>query len=175
MNKKNNKRKKESQKKIEETFVNLIQTKKVNEISVTDLCKKAQLNRSTFYANYIDIYDLANKVKQKLELETQYIFKDSKENQYNSNDFLKLFYHIKSNQKLYKAYFKLDIDQINYIYLSSKNLDEDKYIDYHRNFFKAGLNAILKMWLNNGCKESPEEINEIIKSEILLFQTYLDV
>ena len=38
-------------------------------------------------------------------------------------------------------------------------------IDYHIEFFKAGLNAIILKWLNNGCIESPEEINEIIKTE----------
>ena len=29
----------------------------------------------------------------------------------------------------------------------------------------AGLNAVVKKWLNNGCKESPEEINKILEDE----------
>ena len=32
-------------------------------------------------------------------------------------------------------------------------------------FFKSGLTAIIKMWLAGGCKEEPEEMNEIIISE----------
>ena len=32
-------------------------------------------------------------------------------------------------------------------------------------FLKAGLNAIIKKWLNNGCKEFPEEIELILKEE----------
>ena len=32
-------------------------------------------------------------------------------------------------------------------------------------FFKAGLTSIIKKWLDNGCKESPEEIEYILKSE----------
>ena len=28
-----------------------------------------------------------------------------------------------------------------------------------------GLNAVIKKWLNGGCKETPEEINDIITSE----------
>lgn len=32
-------------------------------------------------------------------------------------------------------------------------------------FFKAGLNAIVKKWLEGGCRETPEEMNEIIHSE----------
>ena len=64
MNTPNNKRRKESQERIEKVFVELIQKKEINKISVTDICKKAKVNRSTFYANYIDIYDMADKIKE---------------------------------------------------------------------------------------------------------------
>lgn len=40
-----------------------------------------------------------------------------------------------------------------------------QYIDYHIEFFKAGLNAIVRKWLENECKENPEEINQILKDE----------
>lgn len=40
-----------------------------------------------------------------------------------------------------------------------------QYIDYHIEFFKAGLNAIVRKWLENECKENPEEINQILKNE----------
>lgn len=40
MNKPNNKRKKESQTKIKKIFVQLLQNKEINEISVTEICKK---------------------------------------------------------------------------------------------------------------------------------------
>lgn len=48
MNKANNKRKKASQMKIEKIFVELIQEKELNQISVTDICKLAKINRTTF-------------------------------------------------------------------------------------------------------------------------------
>ena len=47
----------------------------------------------------------------------------------------------------------------------SKIMYDDKYVDYHIEFFMAGLNAIIKKWLNNGCLESPEEINRILLDE----------
>ena len=37
--------------------------------------------------------------------------------------------------------------------------------EYHITFFQSGFNAIVKMWLAGGCKETPEEMNEIIRSE----------
>ena len=169
MNIPNNKRKKDSIFKIEKVFLELIQTKEINEISVTDICKKANLNRTTFYSNYIDIYDLADKIREKLETEVFSLYKGIDENRYNSDNFLKLFKHIKENQIFYKTYFKLGFDKNliikEYDYSqASLYYNEDK-IDYHIAFFKAGLNAIITKWLYEGCKESPEEMIEIIKSE----------
>ena len=48
MNTHNNKRKKESIAQIEKVFINLIQNKELNEISVSEICKLAGLNRTTF-------------------------------------------------------------------------------------------------------------------------------
>lgn len=170
MNTPNNKRKKESQLKIEKAFVELIQTKDINKISVTDICKITNLNRSTFYANYIDIYDLAEKIGNKMLNDFFNIYKDETSGKYHSYNFLKLFYHIKDNQLFYKTYFKLNLDINNHIGLIDekeviKFYNSSKNIDYHVEFFKAGLNAVIKKWLDTNCTQTPEEIEEIIKSE----------
>ena len=69
MNTKNNKRRKDSQSKIERAFVELLQSNEIKNITVSDIIKMTGLNRSTFYANYIDIFDLADKTREKLETE----------------------------------------------------------------------------------------------------------
>ena len=169
MNTPNNKRRKNSQEKIERAFVHFLQTKEINEISVTNICKEAKLNRSTFYANYLDVYDLAEKIVQKIKNDVFMLYQEERETKNNTNDFLKLFRHIKENQIFYKTYFKLNRDKHFIIQQYDTNLSklmyEDKFIDYHIEFFMAGLNAIVKKWLNNDCKESPEEIDHILKSE----------
>ena len=170
MNTPNNKRRKESKEKIEKCFIELIQTKNVDEVSITDICKKTGLNRSTFYANYIDIYDLVDKLRERMIYDWLEIYKDEKDNNYHSYDFLKLFRHIKDNQIFYKTYFKLNFDlDTSMGFIDNEEvirfLDSNKNLDYHVEFFKAGLNAIIKKWLNNNCKEAPEEILEIITSE----------
>ena len=169
MNTPNNRRRKETRDKISKVFITLLQSKEISEISVTDICKLAKINRSTFYVNYLDIYDLADKIGQDLEQDVFSLYQEERDTNHNSNNFLKLFKHIKDNQLFYKTYFKLKMDQNfitqEYDYNLSKELYDDKYIDYHMEFFKAGLTAIIKKWLLNGCKESPEEIENILKSE----------
>lgn len=164
MNIKNNKRKRDSIKKIERAFVDMLQSKEINQISVTDICKKTGLNRSTFYANFIDIYDLADKLREKLEQDFGEQFKDRTD-----NDATKMFRHIYENQLFYKTYFKLGYDEKHQSYVfDSVRAERDfcgKHIKYHIEFFRNGINSIIKMWLANGCVESPEEMAEIIKSE----------
>ena len=89
MNVKNNKRKRESIEKIEKAFINMLQKKEINQITVTDICNETNLNRSTFYANFIDIYDLADKLKVKLEEDFSKSFTDGTE-----NNAEKMFRHI---------------------------------------------------------------------------------
>ena len=170
MNIPNNKRKRESQEKIEKVFVQLLQTKEINNITVSDICKLAKVNRSTFYANYIDIKDLVEKLHSRMINDFFNIYAEEVSLGKHSYDFLKLFKHIKNNQLFYKTYFKLGID---YMWDSSYNIKDkmikwygnSNYSEYHIIFFRAGINAVIQKWLNNGCKESPEEIEKIIKDE----------
>ena len=169
MNTPNNKRKKASQEKIEKVFVTLIQTKELKEVSVTDICKQANVNRSTFYANYIDIYDLADKIREKLELEIKLLYQEERESKRNSNDFLKIFKYIKDNQIFFRTYFKLGMDEVSIFREYDNHLSEllynNNHVDYHIEFFKAGFNAMIKKWLCVGCPESPEEMERILKEE----------
>lgn len=168
MNTKNNKRRKESQRKICNAFTELLQIKELKEITVSDICKSAGINRSTFYANYLDIYDLADKLREALERDFSSLFANTHDNQ-EKNGALKMFRHIYENQIFYRTYFKLGYDEKHKVciydsYRALKDFD-NKYIDYHIEFFRNGINAIIKMWLNNGCREKPEEMAEILKSE----------
>ena len=169
MNTKNNKRKRDSIQKIEQVLIEFLQTKELNQISVSDICKKANLNRSTFYANYVDIYELADTIREKLEAQVSELYKDEITQGFNSNNYLVLFQHIRENQIFYRTYFKLGYDEkitiFQYDYELAKKHFDDKFIDYHIKFFKSGLTKIIKLWLQNDCKETPQEMFEIIKSE----------
>ena len=168
MNVKNNKRRRESQDRIEKAFVELLQTKEIKDISVSEIVKISGLNRSTFYANYIDVFDLADKVRARLESEFSDLFADY--DYFNDRGgALKLFSHIKDNQLFYNTYFKLCYDEKHLISVCDPKRAAIEQVDsnlkYHIEFFRNGLNAIIKLWLNGGCKESPEEMAEVLKQE----------
>ncbi len=170
MNVKNNKRRRDSVDKIEKAFMELLSSRELKEIYVSDICKMTGLNRSTFYANFEDIYDLADKMREKLEMEFSELFKgyDTENDNFGAE---KMFAHIKENQLFYKTYFKLGYDERNtllvYDLKRAQRHFDIKYIDYHIEFFRHGINAIIKMWLSKGCKESPVEMANVLRQEYL--------
>ena len=100
MNPPNNKRKNRSQEKIENVFIQLIQKKNISDISVSTICEIAGLNRSTFYANYLDIYDLVEKVKEKMADDFAKI-QEAQNSKQESNGYLNLFRYVKENQTFF--------------------------------------------------------------------------
>ena len=47
-----------SQRVLRETLLEMLKTTPLHKITVTQLCQRADVNRTTFYANYQDLYDL---------------------------------------------------------------------------------------------------------------------
>ena len=170
MNVKNNKRRQETVSKIESAFMDFLKTQEISQIKVTAICEKAGINRGTFYANFVDVYDLADKMHIRLKNEVNELFEQDIRSQYTNENYLKLFEHIfehiKKNQTLYAFYFKLgydDSDDLKLYDICQMNYTQN--LSYHIAFFKSGFNTIVKKWINGGCKESPEEMRDILLLE----------
>ncbi len=169
MNTKNNARRRQSIAALESAFTVLLQDHKIKEITVTDLCKATGLNRSTFYANFEDVYDLADKLRHRLEAEFSDLFPPDIPTDARINGALRMFTHIRENQLFYRTYFKLGYDKAHQVMIYDRvRAEQDfhgEHIGYHIEFFRAGLNAIILKWLDSGCQETPEEMADILKAE----------
>lgn len=169
MNTKNNKRHQHTIENIERVFLSSLQNHDLPQIRVCDICREARINRSTFYANYCDIYDLAEQLKEKLFREVSLLWEQDFDCFSTERDFLKLFQHIQQNRELYRFYFKLGYDRSSFpvqhkMEAFLKNADLP-FLDYHISFFKNGFNAIVCQWLDNDCRETPEQMCGILLLE----------
>lgn len=168
MNTKNNRRRQASVERIRKAFMHFLQEKEVSQITVAEICKEAAINRSTFYAHYTDIYDLADQLCRDLENDVTQLLVPQSGWQQSAQGFLKLLYHIRDNQDLYYFYFKLGYEDRNLIWydaLDLQTMPDVTLIDYHVAFFRSGFNAIIKLWLRGGCQETPEQICRILLNE----------
>ena len=163
-----NKRKRNSKERMARALLQLIQDKKIKDISVSELCAAAKVNRTTFYNNYNNISELAEDVRQNMILEYASLY-DGNTDGHTPENYLKMFRHIKENQIFYRTYFMLCPESRELYTYYDKNLaktyGKDKHVEYHVEFFAAGFTAIIKLWLDRNCKETPEEMLEILMSE----------
>lgn len=60
------KRIQKSKSSIINSFLEIRAKKPLEKITVTELCKKAEINKSTFYVHYRDIYDLSEQLEDEL-------------------------------------------------------------------------------------------------------------
>lgn len=144
MNTNNNQRHQDTIVAIEEAFVSLLNEKELKDISVSVLCEKAGINRSTFYDNYTDIFALANSYAERIE-------KSVAEQPHTDGEFAWIFEHIRANADVFTIYFKLGMSK--------------KSADYKELFFRNGVYAVAKMWIEGGCVESAADMATIVYRE----------
>ena len=107
MNTSNNARRRQSRERLIEALIGELQTKEMSQIRVKDLCRIADVNRSTFYACFSDIFALAEEAQKKLVQEISEVYFREKESSGQTVLFTKLFRYIEENQARYKASYKL--------------------------------------------------------------------
>ena len=97
MNTKNNQRHRETIAAIDTAFVSLLKEKELKDISVSELCEKAGVNRSTFYENYADVFALANAYSEKIENQVV-------DHPHTEGEFAWIFDYIKANADVFEIY-----------------------------------------------------------------------
>lgn len=144
MNMKGNKRHQETLQRIYMAFASMLREQELNKITVTELCEVANIDRSTFYANFEDIPALVNSYAAEIEKQVA-----AQPHEY--GEFAWIFEYILKNKDLFQVYFKLGVS--------------NEPADYKTIFFRNGFYSAAKLWFAEGCKESPQKMGEIIKRE----------
>ena len=144
MNTKDNKRHQETIQRVYATFAELLREQELNKLSVTALCEAANIDRSTFYANFEDISALANAYSSEIEKQVAAL-------SHEEGEFSWIFEYILENKEQFRIYFKMGVSQ--------------KSADYQTIFFRNGIYSVAKLWLEDGCMDSPQKMGEILKRE----------
>lgn len=174
MNIKNNLRYKMSSEKIETAFLTLMLKNKYEEINISDVCKEAKINRSTFYCHYDDINDLVVKIENKFSNGLANIFNYG--TRQTNEAFEEMFEFIEKNKYFYKAFLNLPYQTISETNTKSVILENikgtanaptnsDVELYYRAGFFGAGIKEICKLWLERDCQESPKQMANFLLSE----------
>ena len=164
-------RTKYTQKVIKDTFLDLLETKDIKKITVSEICEKADINRATFYRYYLDVYDLLDKIQEEFVNELK--MASANDCDYTVATFARdLLLAFTKNKDLAKVlfytnnntiYFLNDIMTIAYEKCKAKwqkdipNLsDED--VEYAASYIFNGALGIINYWILNDFDKSVDEI-----------------
>ena len=150
----------------------LVQTKKLSNITITELCTKANINRNTFYYHYNNIYDLLAEYKQLLMDEFSNVLDANRQRHSRTGlEICNIIYRHPSFMSIIISP-NCDLDYFDEIFgLASEKarilMDKNHEIKTTADnlictYCNAGSIAVVREWIKGGLKESPEEIANII-------------
>lgn len=157
---KNNKRAQQTKKNIQATVLSLLQHKKIDAITVTEVCRIAQVNRTTFYRYYDDIYMCVDKIETEF-LSSVNIPQDVSPIQV-AKGLLSGFYENPQISNLVFVEGKTKLLEKIQQSIEHPVKQSTIFNKYQETYIMSGVQGILKQWVTNGMKETPDELTMII-------------
>ena len=174
--------------KMSDALLDLLKTKPFAYITISEICKKAGVNRSTFYLHYENTADLLAETGQRLldDFRSYFMvdtvaltahFADCEEKELNfiTEEYLHPYLsYIRDNRHVFatilkhansfhfdavfQRLFQHVFDPI--LHRFGYPAEDRKYVMM---FYLSGINALVLEWLKDGCRKSIEEVSHIIR------------
>lgn len=162
---------------IKESFIQLNAKKPLTQITVKEICDRAEINRSTFYRNYVDVYDLKDRIEEDF-LQQIKTFIHDKHIEGAEQTVLHILVTMKEHQDRYTSLHDIPsqrlllciveecfADKKNYLLSVAPHLSP-KEIRWYFEYISTGCAAIMIDWVKSGMKESPHEVAKFISALI---------
>ena len=174
MNKKENQRIRLTKMMLKDALINLLENTPLQQITITEICDRAEINRTTFYkyySNECDLYtDIENDFITILEVNLANGPEKSLEGLlnliYNNRKMAAAMINNSSVENLSQRIFSLP-SIINYI--NFKRFDKDPYQNEINLVLFNGFYALIRRWINTGFLMSPKELASLMNSIINKF------
>ncbi len=162
---------------LKNSLIELLKEQPISKVSVSLLCKTADVNRTTFYSHYTDQFDMLNQVEQEVLKNMENYITEPNKNQQSVLDMRRierLIEYAGKNTDLFQVLLGENGNrnfQQNVIELVSNPTISDKnkarntdvrLFEYLRRFSVTGCISIIQKWLEDGQIESPQYISNII-------------
>lgn len=176
MNKMNYRIALQSKKMLTDALIKLMATDDYSKITITQICKEADLSRRTFYRLYKTKEDILNEYMALLTTSFLEKIKESKPKHYpevaavyfsfwqEHIDFLKLLKRNMLLDTLYNMAKKVAPSIFQIVKPTIKS--NEKILEFALSYSIGGLYGMLIRWVEGDMKPSPEELTDILKQTI---------
>lgn len=172
---KNNRRTKYTIDVIKSSFLTLLRTKKMAQITVTEICKLAEINRGTFYLHYKDHFELLEVMQKDFNREILETMRRDQTPCTADGSLIKLLKIIQEKKMIYKLIIS-DTGEHSFLSevlleahneYSRRTEDGNKYgsaVDYSFTYMVYGCMGVINQWLESESEEDPRLIAELLSS-----------
>lgn len=174
---------------IRDAFVELIEEKGFEPITVKDITTKANINRGTFYAHYQDKFDLMNKCEEEIMFDMSKIAEQNfpsivtelESNSTTTGSYsiaVLMLGYINENSGFLKAVlgpkgdlsFQTRLKDFMWRTIFGNGFIKEENLlvpgQYLASYIASAHIGVIQQWLNSGRKESPEEMARILSTII---------
>ena len=168
-----NRRVRMTKKLLKGAILELLETRDLDRITVTDICETADVNRSTFYAHYADIHQLLREIENDM-LERMPVLPIPYANQPDQVGLERLtefLCFVKSNAQLYRVmfvrrdggdFFKRAVSAMVEAAKGAGQAEDEFLMRYDCAYRLNGAIGIIREWMEDGFPFAPEELAKII-------------
>ncbi len=153
-------------------LLELMQTKTLSQITIRELCEKADLNRTTFYLHYTDQVDLLSQIERDVILETKAYMK----NIHTDRDTIRLITafleYIQKNDLVFRTLFcrhesesfrRQFVEEMRQLLGMELPLyGTERRTRYVLSFLMYGSLYVIIEWIQSDYRESPEQIASLL-------------
>ncbi len=158
-----------AEKRIKRALVELLLKSNLDKVTVTEICKKAHVNRSTFYAHFLDTADLYAQFENDVVTEITDIILAENSPHIDYRVYLQLVMrYVASHSNEYLSLMRANPDFFKHFCLNhahfyrnhcNANSDLDSYLE---DYSISGTFNVITQWLQNGKKESIETMVDML-------------
>ena len=167
-----NRRSKMTYRMIKDALIELLSEKPLQKISVSELCEKADINRSTFYMHFEDINHLLKTIEEEIYAETPDIvsyFNLADENEMKQN-LEKMLQYVYQNRETFRVLYRPESQTNSEQKWADRVLEEyernysayDQYSSYYFGYAVNGVIGTLRRWILNDFALSQAELLTIL-------------
>ena len=140
---------------IRQALFDLLKEKPLNKITVTDICKMADINRSTFYSYYEDVYALLTQIQNELFEDILHLIDQNR-------DLCQVLIGPHGDSSFIRQLMYLGYDNSMRVWQKLYPNADATMLDYSYAYLANGVIGILENWVCSNYKLSIEQVGKLL-------------
>ena len=158
---------------LKDAILELMEARELDRITVKDICAAADVNRSTFYAHYEDVYKLLREIENDIlaRMPVLPIPYANQPDQVGLERLTEFLCFVRNNAQMYRVmlvrrdrgdFFKRAVNAMVEAAKGSSQAEDEFLMRYDCAYRLNGAIGIIREWIEDGFPFTPEELAKII-------------